>query len=123
MLQPKKNFNEIFSGILSTKLKSFSGQPISRSTSLEIYQVAFNLLADLLTECEIQIRNDAINYIAQLYYDCISINGSDELDENIFTKRVTVQDLKTEELSFIIELLHTEPVLVGDCLRELRRRS
>jgi len=91
-----------------------------------MYQEIFGTLVEVFKSSDVELSNEAVNYVSQLYYDCISINETDQsLDPNIFSKRAKVENIKTQELALLAMLLKTDkdPGLSVEILAEIKRRG
>ena len=80
--------HEALSKLLVEKLKKYSdpSQPatLTKATCTCIYCDIFEALTDVFKTSKAQFTNEAANWIAQYYYDCVSINETQDLDPNIF---------------------------------------
>lgn len=105
-----KEFHETITKLLDVKLRPlFTGDNASRVLNLlacvEIYTTIFDALVECITEAQIKIDNEAMNYLAQQYYDGVLINGTQELDPEIFTTRAKVENIPTSELALLAIML------------------
>lgn len=64
----------------------------------KFYESIFNTVVEVVQNAQLKIDNEAVNYVAQQYYDGTLINGKHELDPNIFDKRATLDNVPTKEL-------------------------
>lgn len=117
-------FNEAISRLLEAKLKPFvtDNRNLNLATCIEIYTTIFESLAEVVTQSEAPVTNEALNYLAQQYYDGILINGTQELDPNIFTQRAKLENIETRELALLAVMMwgtdFAKPVLA-----EIKKRS
>lgn len=121
MTQPSK-FHQAVEHILLDKLAPYKGVVPTRTVCLEIYNVIFETFVELLEKIPNKITNESMNYLAQSYYDAVTINVNDELDPNIFDKRASVKEIKTEELAFMAMLVNGTD-FCPPILFEIKRRS
>jgi len=100
-------FNEAISRLLEVKLKPFvtEQRDLNLLTCTEIYTTIFDVLAEVVTQSKAPVSNEALNYLAQQYYDGILINSSQELDPNIFTQRAKLENIETRELALLAVML------------------
>lgn len=117
-------FNEAISRLLEAKLKPFvtEQRDLNLLTCTEIYITIFEVLGEVITQSEAPVSNEAVNYLAQQYYDGILINGNQELDPNIFTQRAKLENIETRELALLAVMLwgtdFAKPVLA-----QIKQRS
>lgn len=117
-------FNEAISRLLDVKLRPFVADQrgFNLLTCTEIYTTIFETLVEVITQSEAPISNEAVNYLAQQYYDGILINGNQELDPDIFTQRAKLESIETRELALLAVMLwgtdFAKPVLA-----EIKHRS
>ncbi len=117
-------FNEAISRLLEAKLKPFvtEQRDLNLLTCTEIYTTIFEALVEVITQSEAPVSNEAVNYLAQQYYDGILINGTQELDPNIFTQRAKLENIETRELALLAVMLwgtdFAKPVLA-----QIKQRS
>ncbi len=100
-------FNEAINRLLEVKLKPFvtEQRDLNLLTCTEIYTTIFDVLAEVVTQSKAPVSNEALNYLAQQYYDGILINNSQELDPNIFTQRAKLENIETRELALLAMML------------------
>ena len=117
-------FNEAISRLLEAKLRPFvtGNRNLSLLTCIEIYTTIFESLVEVITQSEAPVSNEAVNYLAQQYYDGILINGNQELDPDIFTQRAKLENIETRELALLAVMLwgtdFAKPVLA-----QIKQRS
>lgn len=120
-MTPSK-FNETVSKLLSTKLAAFNERDLNLATCVEVYQVIFGSLAEIFETTGAPLGNEAVNYVAQQYYDAVLINGKQELDPNVFTQRAKLENIATKELALLCVMFNgTEFVL--PVVAEIKKRS
>lgn len=111
MTEEKKDFHAVISVLLHERLKPLMPQAdgtkkdLNLLTCVEIYTTIFDALVEVISESQIKIDNEALNYLAQQYYDGILINGTQELDPEIFTQRAKVDNIPTQELALLAVML------------------
>lgn len=99
------DFHKAFSLLLQQKTEYLKNKGLTRGVCTQFYTTIFGCLANILENGGIQISNEAVNYIAQQYYDGILINNSQELDPNIFDKRANLENIPTKELILMAVML------------------
>lgn len=121
-----KHLNDALTRLVSSALGSFldanRGQSLTDTRCSEIYQVIFNTIADTFAASNVEIPNEAMNFIAQNFYDNVKINGTQELNPHIFTKRATVENMTTKTLAFLVVAFRGSD-LANQCAHEIKRRS
>jgi hypothetical protein len=117
----KKDKNAIMN-LLLTNLQEFSREKLDSCTCLKIYVKIFETLQEVVTMSKLNISNEALNYVAQLYYDSIVINGNQQLDQNVFDRRASVKNIETKDLVKLIPLVNDIDLLV-EVLKEIKHRS
>lgn len=123
MKTDKRNFHEVFSELLQTRLLSvYKTMKLDRSTCLMIYRDIFDITSTIISESKIELSNESVNYIAQQYYDGILINENDELDPNIFTQRASLSNIKTSELA-LLAMMMKGTLFTAPILAEIKMRS
>lgn len=105
-MEAKPKFNDVITKLLEEKLKPFKNKDNDTVTCVEIYQKIFDVLTDVIVTAKTPIDNEAVNYLAQQYYDAVLINGRDELDPNIFTQRAKLENIPTRELALMAVMLN-----------------
>jgi|GEM_PF-5309151 len=117
-----KNIHESVSKLLSLKLEKYKSEKLSSSTCTAIYQDIFETFVDLFQESKIEVSNEAMNMVCQMYYDAVTINGNQELDPNIFSQRASVKNVETKELGLLASLFSNTP-FASPFIFEIKRRS
>lgn len=115
-------FNEVISRLLGEKLKRFNDKKLDLVTCVDIYQAIFNSLIEVFDQAGTGLSNEAMNYLAQLYYDSVLINDREELNPNIFTQRAKMENIETKELALLAVMLNQTDFAVP-LIQEIKRRS
>jgi len=118
------NFYEAMSKLLVQNLSKYKDRSLSRETCLAMYGTIFETLQGVVEGSELQgsVSNESMNWIAQAFYDSISVNNNEETDPNIFTRRASLNEVQTKELAFLAVLLKGTP-FVGPVVATIKRRS
>lgn len=103
----KPNFHQAFSKLLGQNLKKYTidNRPLDKQACVGIYQTIYETIISILENAEITITNEAVNFVAQCYYDGILINNTHELDPNIFDKRAKLENIHNKDLVTMLALL------------------
>ncbi len=126
-LEPQQ-FHKAISTLLGEKLKPLLPKDDGSSTTLnlvscvEIYTTIFETMVEVISEADIAITNEGMNYLSQAYYDGILINGHQELDPNIFTQRAKLDSMETDELALLAVMLSGTDFALP-VLEEIKKRS
>lgn len=126
-LKPQQ-FHKIISSLLGARLKPMlpqddgTKQDLNLVACVEIYSKIFETMVEVVTEADIGITNEGMNYLAQQYYDGVLINGRQELDPEIFTQRAKPENMETEELTLLAVLLNGTDFALP-ILEEVKKRS
>ncbi len=122
--EPDQAFADVITKLLTEKLKKFSGNDLDLNlvTCTEIYTLVFDTLADVFTNAELPLTNESVNYVAQMFYDGILINGRQELDPNIFTQRAKLENVETKEVALLV-LMFKGTEFAIPFVQEIKRRS
>lgn len=119
----KKNFHETISTLLATKLeKDYANKSVNAEISQAIYVDLFEIIANVFSESKAPLDNEAVNYIAQQYYDAILINKKHELDPNVFNQRASLKNIPTKQLVFIA-MLFRDTDFKFPVFEEIKKRS
>lgn len=110
------------SNVLSQRLKKFSNEKLSVLTCTQIYSEIFENISNIIQEASAPLCNEAVNYIAQQYYDAILINGNQELDPNIFTQRAKLENIQTKEIALMAMMFRGTDFSLP-MLAEIKKRS
>ena len=118
------NFYESISKLLVQNLEKYKSKGLNRETCLSIYGTIFETIQSVVEGAELQssVSNESLNWLAQCFYDSISINNNQETDPNIFTQRARLENIPTNELAFLAMLLKETP-FVGPVVATIKRRS
>ena len=116
--------HEAISKLLTIKLAKYSGsgEKLSLLICTKIYTDIFDTLVEVLSAAKIKIDNEAMNYMAQCYYDGILINNKHDLDPNIFDKRAKLENINTKEIALMAMMLNGTP-FVDPLIVEVKKRS
>lgn len=101
-----KNVHETISKLLTDRLQRRLDQKLDRSTCMEIYGDIFYSLTELIKESQTPLSNESVNLLSQMYYDAVTINGNQELDPHIFTKRASINEIPTNELALMATMMN-----------------
>jgi hypothetical protein len=104
-----KNVHDVLNKLLIDRLQRRMDQKFDRVTCMEIYGDIFYTLTELMKESQTPLNNEAVNMLAQMYYDAVTINGNQELDPNIFTQRAKVENVPTNELALMATMMNGTP--------------
>ena len=77
---------------------------------------------ELFQTSGVELSNEGMNYLAQQYYDGILINGTQELDPNIFDKRAKLEAMETKEIALLAVMLNGTDFAIP-LIQEVKRRS
>ena len=118
----KKQIHESLSKLLNQKLEKHRNSSLNKETCIAIYQDVFDTILNLFQESGVEISNEAVNLVSQMYYDSIKINSSQELDPSIFTQRAKTDNVTTKELAMLGTMFSGTPF--GDVfIYSVKRRS
>lgn len=117
-----KNIHESISKLLAKRLDRHKTSILNKTKCIEIYQDIFESFVGIFSESKIEISNESMNLLSQMYYDAVTINSNQELDPNIFEKRATVKNIETKELAMLGTMLNGTP-FSEPFLYEVKRRS
>lgn len=115
-------FNEVITRLLTERLKQYHDKKLDLVVCVEIYQTIFNSLVEVFEQAGTGLSNESMNYLAQQYYDAVSVNGREELDPNIFTQRAKMDNIETKELALLAVMLNGTDFAVP-LIQEVKRRS
>jgi len=105
----KKQIHDALSQLLLRKLEKHKSSKFDRTTCISIYTDIFECLIEVFQNAKIEITNEAMNLLAQMYYDSIKINNTEELDPNIFDKKASLGEISTKELAMLATLFNGTP--------------
>jgi len=117
-----KNIHESVSRLLNKKLEKYKNEKLNSSTCTAIYQDIFESFVDLFQESKVNISNEAMNLVCQMYYDAVAINGTQELDPNIFSQRASIKMIETKELAMMASMFSNTP-FASPFIFEIKKRS
>lgn len=109
MIYKQKNIHESISKLIEQKIAKHVKSRFDSTTCSAIYVDIFDALVNVFQTANLQITNEAVNLLSQMYYDSVSINGNDELDPNIFDKRAKLENVATKELSLLASMYRGTP--------------
>lgn len=117
-------FHDVIAKLLGEKLKHFnnSKKKLDLVACVEIYQVIFNSLVEVIQESNVKLTNESMNYLAQQYYDGVLINGRQELDPNIFSPRAKLENIETKECALLAVMLSGTDFAVP-IIQEIKKRA
>lgn len=118
----ERTFSKMMEEMLNERLKIFKGKTLNRQTLMELYTTIFNLSSDIFIQSKVELSNEAVNMIAQLYYEDININHRQGVDEQIYTQKAKFENIPNHELVIMTKLWKDHPygqVFVG----ALKKRS
>lgn len=115
-------FNEVISRLLGEKLKQYREKKLDLVICVEIYQTIFNTLVEVFEQAGAGLTNEAMNYLAQQYYDAVAVNDTEELNPNIFTQRAKMENIETKELALLAVMLNGTDFAIP-LIQEVKRRS
>lgn len=119
----KETFHTAFSRLLVQNLKKFcDGRILDRENCIKIYQTIYETVIQILKGSEIQVSNEVVNYLAQMYYDCTVINGNQELDPNIFDKLAKLENINNKDLLILATMLRGSDFL-SPVVKALKSRN
>lgn len=118
----ERTFSHMMEDMLNERLTIFKGKQLNRATLMELYATIFNLTSDIFIQSRVELSNEAVNMIAQLYYEDININHKQGVDEQIYTQRAKFENIPNHELVIMTKLWKDHPYgqLFVD---QLKRRS
>ena len=118
----KNNLNETITSFLIDTLSKKKGEKLTSQICTEIYQDIFSSLSKIFEQTAAPLSNESANYIAQMYYDSVTVNGDQELDPNIFTERACLSKINTKEIALMAMMFNHTPFAVP-FISELKKRS
>lgn len=114
--------HEAINKLLNDRLQRRINEKFDRSVCMEIYGDIFYSLSELVKEAGTPLSNESVNLLAQMYYDSVTINGNQELDPTIFTKRASTDEIPTKELALLATMMNGTP-FADIFLSVVKRRS
>ncbi len=117
-----KNIHESVSQLLTTKLAKYKNEKLSAATCVTIYQDIFDIFVAIFQESKLDVSNEAMNLICQMYYGAVVINDNQELDPNIFSQKANTKNVETKELVLLASLFSNTP-FATPFIFEIKTRS
>lgn len=117
--------HDVITSLLTERLSRNNGKKLNKETCIEIYQDIFYSISELLKESKTPLGNEAANLLAQLYYDCVTLqtsSGPMELDPTIFDKRASTDNISTNELALMATMMNKTP-FAQVFISAIKRRS
>jgi len=108
----ENKLHQAISKLLTDRLAKNNGKRLNRETCTEIYQDIFFSITELFKESSTPLGNEAANLLAQMYYDCVTLqtsSGNSELDPSIFEKRASTDNVPTKELALLATMMNGTP--------------
>jgi hypothetical protein len=114
--------HDALSQLLSKKLERHLQTSLDKAAFISIYTDVYETILEVFQNAKIDISNEGVNLIAQMYYDSVKINNSQELDPNIFSQRAKLENIETKELAMLATMFNGTPF--GDIfVYAVKRRS
>lgn len=117
-----KNIHEAVSGLLVKRLQKHKSSALNNEACTRIYQDIFDCFVGVFEESNVEISNESMNMLSQMYYDAVRINENQELDPNIFEKRASVKNIETKELALLATMLNGTP-FAEPFVYEIKKRA
>jgi hypothetical protein len=114
--------HEAICGLLNDRLQRRLNDKLDRSVCMEIYGDIFFSLTEVIKEAQTPLDNEAVNLLAQMYYDSVTVNGNQELDPSIFTQRAKMENIPTKELALLATMMNGTP-FAPIFISEIKKRS
>lgn len=123
--EKQKTITEAIDKLLAARLQIFVNDSLNDKVFMEIYVMIFNTFVEVFQQANVQLSNEAMNYVAQQYYDMLSFNDSVELkaNPNIFDKRAKLEDIKTPDIALLATFFRDSPHLYIPMYKEIKKRS
>lgn len=121
----ENKLHQTISSLLTDRLSRNKGKSLNKETCTGIYQDIFFSLTEILKEAETPLGNESANLLAQLYYDCVTLqttSGPMGLDPNIFDKRASTDEIPTQELALMATMMRGTP-FAPIFISAIKRRS
>ena len=111
---------------LNLSMQQFMGKSLNDDTCLLVYRDLFENVSTIATQlnerAKVKLSNESVNYIAQQYYDCVTVNGRQILNPNIFSQRASLDNIPTDEMLVILAFVNGSE-FAGDVTKKIRSRS
>lgn len=125
--QQTTNALEAIIKVIDMKLKQLldkmSNKKFDKAACIEAYTTIFNTVTEILSESTpTKLSNEAMNYVAQQLYDCVTVGDNGDLDPTIFTQRSTLENIPTKELLVIAAVFNGNPLVIP-IVKEIKKRS
>jgi hypothetical protein len=122
-VEDSKDFFQNVSLLIWDRLNDLmKGESLDRTNCIRIYTVIFNALQEVMSKSKVEFSNESLNYLSQQFYDGILINGTQELDPNIFTQRAKLENIQTGELVLMSMMLKGTDFVIP-IIQEVKHRS
>jgi len=113
--EKQHNIHKVMSQVVAAKLQSYitEGAELNLATCTKIYQdicLALQEVVITVPMLKAAMTEVGFNFMAQAYYDMVDINNGEELDPNIFTKRVKPEELSDKEAQVLLVLFKDTPI-------------
>jgi hypothetical protein len=118
----ENDLNETISRLLLQNLSRKKGEKLTSHVCSEIYQDIFFSLSEVIKNSSTPLCNESVNFIAQMYYDSVTINGDQELDPNIFTQRASLANINTKEIA-LMAMMFKNTNFSAPFISEIKKRS
>lgn len=114
------------SKLLVGKLQKYQKRRLDSTSCVEMYREIFDTLVEVMSQTGAKLTNESMNVLSQLYYDSVTVTDDSgrkqELDPNIFTKRASLRDIETRELTLLAMMFNGSPYSPL-FIHEYKRRS
>lgn len=114
--------NEAFEKLITSRLKVYNEKTLDLVTCTEIYQTIFNTLVEVFEAANIELTNESVNWLAQEYYDCVSVNQNQTLNPHIFSQRAKLELIETKEIALLATFMSGTDFTIP-LIKEIKRRS
>jgi hypothetical protein len=118
----KKQIYDALTQLLVKKLEKHKNSKFDTASCILIYNDIFECVTEVFQGANIQISNEAMNMVCQMYYDAITINENHELDPNIFSQKANSKNIETKELALLGTLFSGTP-FAAPFILEIKKRS
>jgi len=118
----KPSVHDVLSKLITTRLMGQKDESVNKTTCVLMYQDIFSSIEELCTTSGVKISNEAMNYLSQMYYDSVLVNGKHELDPNIFTQRASLDNLPTTEIAMLAMFMNGTP-FAAEFIAKIKSRN